>query len=92
MTDDVLMFLLGDFVSQFAKTISDELTILQVNCTQEKPCALRKMFCKLDVRRKSIVTLTLSYDNRKIIVRYFVYQAPDVLRFTTLSGMFAIWR
>ena len=53
MTDDVLMFLLG--ISS-ANTISDDLTILQVNCTQEKPCALRKMFCKLDVRRKSIVT------------------------------------
>jgi len=38
----------------------DDLTILQVNRTQEKPYVLRKMFCKLDVRRKSIVTLALS--------------------------------
>ena len=40
-----------------AKTnnISDDLTILQ-----EKPRVLRKMFVKLDVRRKSIVTLALS--------------------------------
>ena len=35
------------------------------------------MFCKLDVRRKLIVTLALSYDNRKIVVRYFVNRAPD---------------
>jgi len=36
------------------------------------------MFCKLDVRRKSIVTLALSYswDNRKIVVRYFVNRVP----------------
>jgi len=34
------------------------------------------MFRKLDVRRKSIVTLALSYDNRKIVVRYFVNRAP----------------
>ena len=53
--------------------------ILQVNCTPEKPCALRKMFCKLDVRRKSFVTLTLSQDNREIIVRYFVNQASGYI-------------
>jgi len=41
-------------------TISDDLTILQVTCTQEKPCVLRKMFDKLDIRRKSIITLALS--------------------------------
>ena len=35
------------------------------------------MFCKLDVRRKSIVTLALSSDSRKIVVRYFVNRAPD---------------
>jgi len=35
------------------------------------------MFCKLHVRRKSIVTLALSQDNRKIVVRYFVNRAPD---------------
>ena len=34
------------------------------------------MFGKLDVRRKSIVTLKLSQDNRKTVVRYFVNQAP----------------
>ena len=35
------------------------------------------MFCKIDVCRKSIVTLALSYDNRKIVVRYFVNRAPE---------------
>ena len=39
------------------------------------------MFCKLDVRRKSIVTLALSQDNRKIVVRYFVNQAPGLQQF-----------
>jgi len=34
------------------------------------------MFGKLDVRRKSIAILALSYDNRKIVVRYFVNRAP----------------
>jgi len=35
------------------------------------------MFCELlDVRRKSIVILSLSYDNHKIIGRYFVNRAP----------------
>jgi len=34
------------------------------------------MFCKLDVRRTSIVTLALSQDNRKSVVRYLVNQAP----------------
>jgi len=43
-----------------SNTISDDLVTLQVNRTQEKPCVLRKMFCKLDIRRKSIVTLALS--------------------------------
>jgi len=33
---------------------------LQVNRIREKPCVLRVMFWKLDVRRKSIVTLALS--------------------------------
>ena len=33
-------------------------------------------FCKLYVCRKSIVTLALAYDHRKIVVRYFVNQAP----------------
>jgi len=36
------------------------------------------MFCKLDVRRKLIVTLELSLNNRKIVVRYFVNRAPEV--------------
>jgi len=39
---------------------SDNLTILQVDPTLEKPNILREMFCKLDVHRKSIVTLELS--------------------------------
>ena len=49
-----------NIVSSFANTVSDDLTTLQVNRASEKPCALRKMFCKIDVRRKSIVTLALS--------------------------------
>jgi len=59
-------------------TISDDLTILLVNRTLRFSC---KMFCKLDVRRKSIVTLVLSFDNRKIVVRYFVNRAPDWFTF-----------
>ena len=43
---------LRNIVSQFTNTVSDDLTSLQVNRTQEKPCVLRKMFGKLDVRRK----------------------------------------
>jgi len=42
------------------------------------------MFCKLDVRRKSIVTLALSKDNRKIVVRYFANRAPDYYIETTV--------
>jgi len=55
--------------------------ILQVNCTREKPRVRRKLFFfKLDVRRRSIVTLALSQDNRQIIVvRYFVNRAPGFL-------------
>ena len=34
------------------------------------------MFGILDVRRKSIVTLALSQDNRKTVVRHFVNRAP----------------
>jgi len=34
------------------------------------------MYDKLYVRRKSIVTVALSQDNRKIVIRYFVNQAP----------------
>jgi len=56
-----------DIVSQFTNAISDDLTILQVNWTQGKPCALRKMFRKLDIHRKSNVTLTLLLDNRRIV-------------------------
>ena len=33
------------------------------------------MFGKLDVRRKSLVTVALSQDNRKTVVRYFVNPA-----------------
>ena len=48
-----------------------------MNLTYEK---LSEMFCKLDVRRKLIVTLELSSDSRKIVVRYFVNRAPGFLR------------
>ena len=40
------------------------------------------MFGKLDVRRKSIVTSALSYDNREIVVRYFVNRASGILQLT----------
>ena len=36
----------------FVNTVSDDLTIVQVNRTQEKPRVLCKMFHKLDVRHK----------------------------------------
>ena len=52
--------------------------MLRVNRARENPCVLREMFCELDVRRKSIVTLALSKDNRKIIVRYFVNRDPGL--------------
>ena len=39
-----------------ANTISDDITILHVNLTYEKLSIHCKMFCKLDVRRKLIVT------------------------------------
>jgi len=41
-------------------TVSNDLMILQVNCTREKPCVFRRMLSKLDIHRKSIITLTLS--------------------------------
>ena len=41
-------------------TISNDITILHVNLTYEKLSIQCKMFCKLDVRRKLIVTLALS--------------------------------
>ena len=47
-------------LSQFTNTISDDITILHVNLTYEKLFIHCMMFCKLDVRRKSIVTLALS--------------------------------
>jgi len=65
-----------DIVSQFTNTVSFDRTIMQVNRTQEKPCVLHKMFCRLDDRCKSIVTSASSQDNRKIVVRYFVNRAP----------------
>ena len=40
------------------------------------------MFRKLGVRRKSIATLALSYDNRKIVVRYFVNPALEIVEET----------
>ena len=47
-------------MSLFTNTISDDITILHVNLTYEKLSIHCKMFCKLDVRRKFIVTLALS--------------------------------
>jgi len=43
-----------------------------VNRAQEKLFILREVFCKLDVCRKSVVLLALSYNYHKIVVRYFV--------------------
>jgi len=40
-------------------TISNDITILYVNYTYEKPSIHCKTSCKLDVRRKSIVALAL---------------------------------
>ena len=45
---------------QYTNTISGNLAILLEKHDQEKPCVLRRMFCKLDVRPKKIVTLALS--------------------------------
>ena len=50
------------------------LLTLNLKIGTGKPCVFRSMFCKLDVRRKSIVTLALSY--RKVAVRYLVNRAP----------------
>ena len=49
--------------------ISDDLTILLVNCTQEKPCILHKTFRKLDLGRKS-------KDDREIVERYLANLSP----------------
>jgi len=45
------------------------------------------MFCKFDVRRKSSVTLVLSWENREIVVRYFVNQAAGSLYKTCVYGL-----
>ena len=39
-----------------------------------------KMFCEWDVYRNSILTLALSYDNRKTVVRYFVNRDPGLIQ------------
>ena len=49
-----------NIASQFSNTFSDDFTIFQVNRTREKLCILRGMFCELDVRPTSIVSLALS--------------------------------
>jgi len=51
---------LGNIISYFTNTISDDIAILHVNLTYEKLSIHCQMFCKLDARRKSIVTLALS--------------------------------
>ena len=52
---------LGEYRKLIYDTIFDGITILHVNLTYEKLSELHcKMFCKLDVRRKLIVTLALS--------------------------------
>ena len=54
--------------------------ILQVSRTKEKPCVLRTMFCKLDVRRKSIVTLALSYTVYSIVDEVVGTDLQNILR------------
>jgi len=49
-----------NIASLFTNTVSDDLTTLQVKSYPRKALRSREMFCKLDVRRKSIVTLALS--------------------------------
>ena len=41
-------------------TVFDDIMSLHMNLTYEKLSVRCKMFCKLDVRRKSMVTLALS--------------------------------
>ena len=43
----------------YTNTISDDIAIFQENPTQEQPCVLCKMFGKLDVHCKLIVTAAL---------------------------------
>jgi len=50
---------LRNIVSWFTNTVSDDVTILHVNLTYEKLSIHCKLFCKLDIRRKLIVTLAL---------------------------------
>jgi len=71
VTYNVLRFLARISSANNANIISDDLTILQVNRTGGKPCVLRKMSGKLDVRRNPIVTLALSQDIRAIVIRCF---------------------
>jgi len=47
-----------------------------MNLTYEKLSIHCKMFCRLDVRRKLIVTLALSQDNRKISRKIFCKSGP----------------
>jgi len=75
LSEDYLKFIVGstynselqhaklfprNIASYFTNTASDDHTILQVNRTWEKLSILCVMFCKLDIRRKSVITLTLS--------------------------------
>ena len=47
-------------ISQAYRKLINDITILHVNLTNEKLSIHCKMFCKLDIRRKLIVTLALS--------------------------------
>ena len=51
---------LRNIVSSFTNTISDDITIFHVYLTHEKLSIHCKLFCKLDIRRKLIVTAALS--------------------------------
>jgi len=66
----VLKFLSENYRKLIYDTVFDDITILHVNLTYEKLSIHGKMFCKLDVRRKLIITLALSlrstYDGRLI--------------------------
>jgi len=61
-----------------------------VNLTYEKLSIHCQMLCKLDVRRKLIVTLALSLDNRKMVVRYFVNRSPACLARATTRRYCAV--
>jgi len=52
---------LRNILRQFTKTSSDDLTrFCNLIVLKKKPCILHKLYCTLDIYRKSIATLALS--------------------------------